>query len=307
MDAVFAVLLIVTLANLTLAGFVLWHKPGAEVNRIFALTATTTALWTFTNALFRVAPTLSLATLTAKVSYLAAILLGASILHFSWTFPLHRRVSLQHKAVLWTAAAAVGLLPFVPALVVRSIDMSGTRSIVTNNGIYVIAAFLLLTIGSGFALFVQRHFTLHRVAREQSRYVLTGLSLATVIGITCNLVLPLLHNYRLVWLGPAASLFFVAFTVYAIITSHLFDIRLIIKKTLVYSLLLAAVGSGYSLAEHTLTEFLQRTVANSDFAWMGNIMGALVVGIFFSPVKEWLEKQVSRLIYHDGQHKKVTE
>lgn len=146
------------------------------------------------------------------------------------------------------------------------------------------------------------------MAREQSRYVLAGLGLATVSGLICNLLLPvLLHDYRLVWLGPASSLFFVAFSVYAIIAHHLFDIRLIIRKTLVYSLLVATVGAGYSLAEHSLTEFLKQFTENSDFAWIANIVGALVVAIFFAPLKQWLEKQVSRVIYKDHRHPTTSE
>lgn len=300
MDAVFVTLLIVTGANLTLAGFVLWHKHKAEVNRVFALTACTTALWTLTNALFRVTPSLAMAILWAQVSYLSAVLLGASILHFSWTFPLYRQVPMRWKAALWITALIISSLPFIPGLIVQAINMESIRSIDTNPGIYLVALFLIVTIGWGLTSFVERHFILHRVAREQSRYVLTGLGIAAAIGLICNLGLPLRDDYRFVWLGPASSLFFVAFCVYAIIAHHLFDIRFIIKKTLVYSLLVAAVGAGYSLAEHTLTEFLRRTVENSNFAWLGNIVGALIVGIFFSPLKAWLEKQVGRLIYRDG-------
>jgi hypothetical protein len=299
MDAVFITLLLITLANSILASFVLWHRPKAEVNRVFALTACTTALWTLTNALFRITSSLDMATLWAQVSYLSAVLLGASILHFSWTFPLYRQIPMRWKATLWITALIISSLPFIPGLIVQAIKMESIRSIDTNSGIYLIALFLIATIGWGLASFVQRHFTLHRVAREQSRFVLTGLGIAAAIGLICNLALPLRDDYRFVWLGPASSLFFVAFCVYAIIAHHLFDIRFIIKKTLVYSLLVAAVGAGYSLAEHTLTEFLRRTVENSNFAWMGNLLGALLVGIFFSPLKAWLEKQVGRLIYRN--------
>jgi hypothetical protein len=302
MDAVFIALLLVTFANFALAGFVLWHDPHAEVNRVFALTALSTAVWTLTNAVFRATDSLSVALLAAQISYLSAITLGASILHFSWTFPLHRPVPRSWKNALWITAAVIGMIPFVPGLIIQSVDLSSLRSIATAPGVYVLAAFMLGSIGWAFGNFLGRHASLRRVAREQSRYVMVGLALATLSGLICNLLLPLSGDYRLVWLGPAASLFFVAFTVHAVIAHHLFDIRFIIKKTLVYSILIAAVGAGYSVAEHSLTEFLKGVTANSHFAWLANIGGALLIAILFAPFKKWIEKQVSRIIYRDRRH-----
>lgn len=307
MDAYNTVLLIVTLANFSLAGFVLWHRPQAEINRVFAITSASTALWALTNALFRAAASVPVAVNTAQWSYLAAVILGASILHFSWIFPLQREVPRYAKIVLWSLALFIGVLPFIPRLVIQTVTLDAPRSIQTTPLIYLIAAFLVATIGWAFVIFLKHHPSLRRAAREQSRYVLTGLGMATVLGMVCNLLLPLLDNYRFIWLGPASSLFFVAFTVYAIIAHHLFDIRLIIKKTLVYSLLLAAVGAGYSVAEHSVKEFLGRIVQNSEYAWLGNIVGAFVVAALFSPVKGWLEKKISDFLYRDKAQQKVVK
>jgi hypothetical protein len=297
MDAVFLTLLVVTIANLALAGFVLWHRPGARVNRIFALTALSTAGWTFTNAIFQYTTSLQIATLTAQFSYLSAVVLGASFLHFAWVFPLQRPVSTHVKRLLWSSALLIGLLPFVPGAVIRTISLSGNRSIDTTPGLYLIALFMLGTSAWAFGTFLKHHSTLRAGAREQSRYVLAGSALTAVTGLVCNLLLPLLHNYSLVWLGPASSIFFVSFIVYAIIAHRLFDIRLIIKKTLLYSLLLAAIGAAYGIVEHTLTEAFRQATQNSDYSWLINIVGALLVSFAIAPVRHWLEKQLDRIFF----------
>jgi len=298
MSTVFLLLLIVTVANLVLALFVLWHNPKAEVNRVFALTALSVAGWTFTNALFQQTASVATATQVAAFSYLSAIVLGASFLHFAWIFPRRTAVSSNAKPILWGIALPVGLLSFVPGLVIDAVDISGNRAIATTAGVWVIALFMFVTSCWAFGRLLAQHAQLHGVARAQSRYVLTGSALTAVIGLICNLLLPLLGNYSLVWLGPASSLFFVGFTVYSIIAHHLFDIRLIIKRTLVYTLLLAGIGAGYSIVESSLTEALRNVAQGYRYPWIANIGGAVVVSFCVAPVRRYLEEWLDNLLFH---------
>lgn len=304
MDTVYLILLVVTLANLALAGFVLWHNPQAETNRVFALTALSAALWTFTNAVFLHTGSVAVAIASSQFSYFAAATLGASFLHFAWVFPLRRNIPVTGKAFLWMTAIAIGLLSFLPGVVIRSVNLSGSHSLETTIGVYAVAFFMLAATLWAFGTFAWHHSALHRVAREQSRWVLTGSALTASIGLACNLFLPLMGHYTLVWLGPVSTLFFVGFSIYAIVAHHLFDIRLIIKRTLVYSLLVAAIGAGYSGIEHLLTQTLQEATQNSQYSWLASIAGALVVSLLAAPLRHWLEKQLSRVIYHREPHGK---
>lgn len=99
------------------------------------------------------------------------------------------------------------------------------------------------------------------------------------------------------WLGPASSLFFVAFSVYAIIAEHLFDIRIIIKRTLLYSLLLAGIAAGYSGVEYLLTEALRYATSGSVYPWLTNIGGAVVVSFTVAPVRKWLEVRLNEMLF----------
>jgi hypothetical protein len=139
---------------------------------------------------------------------------------------------------------------------IESVSISGNRSISTNAGIYGIATFMFVTSAWAFDRLLRQHKQLHSQTRSESLYVLTGSALTASIGLLCNLLLPLTDNYSLVWVGPASSLFFVGFIVYTIIAGHLFDIRVIIKRTLLYSMLLGGITAGYSAVEHVLTEDL---------------------------------------------------
>lgn len=296
------VLIVVTAMNLGLGVLVVWHKPRAEVNRIFAVTTLSIAGWTFTNALFQATRSILVATTAAQLSYLSAIALAASFLHFAWTFPRRSNINDQAKLLLWTLAIGVGSLSFIPGAVIRGIDFAGPRSINTNPGIYAIALFMVVTSLWAFATFVGHLVDLNRVVRTQAHYVLTGSALTAVIGLICNLLFPLLHNYSYVWLGPTSSLFFVGFSVYAIVAHHLFDIRIIIKKSLVYGILLAAIGVGYHIIQSLLTDLLNRTQGDQH-PLLANLGGAIIVSFLVDPVRRWLEEQLDRVIFRRRHHR----
>ena len=81
------VLFIVAGINALLGAIVLWRHQR-EQHLAFALTAFFVALWTLTNALFRITHSTSSATLWAQFSYIAALGTVAAFLHFAWSFPL---------------------------------------------------------------------------------------------------------------------------------------------------------------------------------------------------------------------------
>lgn len=309
MPTVALFLYLVSLVNLALAGVVFWRRPQAEVNRVFALTAFSVATWTLTNGIFQATDSTEGATLAANVSYLAALTVAASLLHFSQIFPqhpnrlgsnvpfAHRRLTTNATWTLWLVTVLLGILPFIPHFVIQSVELEPARRIVTNPGLYPIFAGVALAVLGAIRFLLQSLSATSGKERMQTRYVLTGMAVTAIIGLICNLVLPLLGNYSLVWLGPASSLVFVSSTVYSIVKEHLFDIRLVIKRTLVYSLLLAGIAGGYSAVEYVLKEALQGTTSGSVHPLVSNIGGAVVVSLFASPVRHWLEKRVDRLIF----------
>jgi hypothetical protein len=296
-------LIAVTCTNLLLAALVFVRGRREEANRVFAVTAFSVALWTLTNAGFQMTDSPQIALLWAQVSYAAALGIAASFLHFAWVYPAPSPLFPHAKRLLWGVTFIVALMPFVPDLVIRAVELEGDRRILTNPGIYAFALFMFVVPASAFATFFHNYSGLHGVEKDQVHYVLLGSAVTAVCGLAFNLVLPLLGNYGWVWAGPASSLFLVGFTVYAIVTRQLFDIRLVIKRTLVYSLLLAAIAGGYSAVEYVLTETLRQTTQGTGHPLVTNIAGTVVVSLFVSPVRRWLEKKIDKLVFGRSRKK----
>lgn len=293
----FIPLTIIAGLNFLLAIVLLLNRPRREVNRVFAITALAVALWTLTNAWFQVTDSIRLATFIAQLSYMSGIVIAASFLHFAWIYPQPGRLFSHAKIILWLAAALTGLTPFVSDSVIRSVNLTDHRGIETTMGIYLIAIFMIVTTGCAFLALYRSYAVIHRLAREQLNYVLFGSIVTAICGLGFNLVFPLVGNYGFVWVGPASSLIFVGFTVYAIITRRLFDIRIVIRKTLVYSLLIAGIGAGFSLVEALITEALKHTALGDSSLPMANIAAAIFVSLFVSPSKERLEKLANKLVF----------
>lgn len=297
---------VVALANAALAALVFLRKPQAQVNRLFALTALSAAGWAGTNALFQFTDSVPVALWAAQISSVSSLLMSASFLHFSWVYPLRTQQKLWRVSLLWTVAILLCLLSLWPGAVDQSVDLSGTHRLLTGPGFYLVAIFLFGTALTAFATFARHILTLHGTLREQALYVLTGAGVTAFFGIIFNILFPLFGDYRFVWLGPSCSLFFVAGTVYSIIAHHLFDIRIIIKRTAVYSLLLALIGVGYSAAEYLLTELLKSISPGTTPPLAIHIGGAVMISLCVHPVRKWLEHKIHRLLYPKRNKKRIS-
>ena len=300
-DFITLALIAVTAVNLGLAWIVI-RAARQQENRVFALLATSVALWTLTNALFRTAHTVEVATLWAQASYLSALSTSAAFLHFSWIYPLptHGRAQPEQvtaKRLTWLVAALLGASVFVSGWVIRGIELDAGR-ILTGIGIIPIALFIVGTLGTGFLTFYQHQIRLRHKARAQARYVLFGSFLTAIWGLSFNLALPLLNDYRFVWIGPLSSLFFVGFSGYSIIAHHLFDVRLLIRRTLVYTVLLSLMAGGFAVSEKAL-EYLLRPLLGSGEGLTSELFAALIIGFAVDPIKRQLHHLATKALFRD--------
>jgi hypothetical protein len=302
-DFIFAALLSVALVN-ALLGLIVARASRREENRVFSLVAFSVALWTLANALFRRAATIEDATLWAQVAYIAALATAATFLHFAWVYPQrahsHPRAALADKAALYAVGTVVAVYAAVPGLVIRGIDLPAGR-ILTGPGLWMVALFMLVTSTIAFWRLLHSQNRLDGRQRAQARYVLLGSALTAVLGLFFNLFLPLLGNYQFVWLGPLCSLFFVGFSAYSIVAHHLFDVRLLIRRTLVYTLLLSALAGAFTALEKGLEHWLLPFLGHEG-GFATDLVAALVVGFAVDPLKRALHHFVaSKLFQNEGQ------
>ena len=124
--------------------------------------------------------------------------------------------------------------------------------------------------------------------------------MTAVVGIMANVVLPYFyHDFRFINVGTLSTIFFLAVVAYTSVVHHLFNIRVILRTTLVFTVLIALTLEFYQLAIEFLTHLLplgdptQRQVAATTIA--------LIINAFtHEPVRLWLEQLVDQLLTRRG-------
>ncbi len=93
--------------------------------------------------------------------------------------------------------------------------------------------------------------------RRQIAIVGMGVAATSVVSLTTNLVLPLRYGvFTYQEVGALSTLLFIGASLWAIFAYRLFDIRLIVRRTLVYGLLLSFVLAAYSSVAFLVTDYL---------------------------------------------------
>ena len=116
-----------------------------------------------------------------------------------------------------------------------------------------------------------------------------------MIGITTNVALPYLFgDFRFIDVGTLSTIFFLGAVAYAASVYHLFNIRVLIKTTLVFSLLIAFALELYQGS----VEFLARLLPVGDATerHIAAATVALIINAFsHEPLRRLLEQLLDRL------------
>lgn len=158
-------------------------------------------------------------------------------------------------------------------------------------GVYFLSFFLYSVV----FLFKKKRLSTG-LGKLQLRYLILGLLVPGFAATVTNLITPLLFGTsRFARYGPLLSIIFLVFTAHAIIRYRLMDIRVFIQKSAVYvcaivvtvSVFVALVGLGSYIKAYDKDSIpLDAAVAI-----------AVVVAIFFQPLKRWLQDSLNRYFY----------
>ena len=300
MDArlVGALVLSVTLA--ALGGLVVAKNPRGRINRFFGLAVISIIGWV-----------LSISFALTVRSEVAALISGRLAFFFAsgmpfWLLAVFHSVHVPQVSSssrgIWIAATAwitFASLSLSPA-VVQGIQHTAGRT----NFIYGVLhpAFSLYGIVCfSYALFLlwQKHRVAVGVRKLQIRYLLLGILLGGAGVISTNVLVPLIWNTsRYSVLGPYFTLLLVSFSAHAIIRHRLMDIRLVVRRGIVY--LIAALFAGFAFACLILLISSGTSSLPSDIPLTLQVLVALGVALSFHPVKQTIQSALDRYLYRQS-------
>ncbi|NIM05112.1 MAG: hypothetical protein GTN65_05730, partial [Armatimonadetes bacterium] len=95
------------------------------------------------------------------------------------------------------------------------------------------------------------------------------------------------------WLGQVLSIIMVSFIAYAVIRHRLMDIRLILKRTIIYSVLLVMSLSFYAALILLSHNFFENTLGST----VSIILGALLMALGFEPLRKLFQRVTERVFF----------
>jgi PAS domain S-box-containing protein len=274
------------------------RDPRALVNRLFAFSMVTIIGWIGSISLYLSTRDSDPHILLGRLAFASAAAIPFSLL---WMFESLEDVpSRRGTKTLFIAGSAcalfVAISSLTPLIVAGSADGLTGRNFIYGPlhrlfGVYFLCCFSLAL----YRLFKQLR-SASGIRRLQLRYLLLGILLGGVGGITTNLVIPLVAGTsRYSLLGPYFTLIMALFAAHAIIRYRLMDIRVVIKSGVVYASGIVVAVSLFLGFATLLRHFTGDRTDSISFAAAVTI--AVVTAVLFHPLNNWLQNVLNRYLY----------
>lgn len=301
----------VALTCLTLIGlgaFAVARSAKSKLNRSFGLFMIVLAAWVLANFIDANYKANGLAPIFAYIDFLAGPWLGYTF--WSFTRGMLEQTKSGHTGWVMTK------LPYALLAVVASLS-SLTHAVVhivysdsdlkiSYGQLYPLyaAALVALIVAATANLVIAKHKARNGL-RTQLTIMIWAVEIAAVALVTANLAVPLLTNSSTVNLvvgnlSYIGLVVFAAMTTYAIVKHRLFDVRLVVARSIAYTLILFVLVTAYTIFAVALSTFLPsgRTIALEERVFY--IASAIALAFAFPTIKEFFDRLSNHFFYRDA-------
>lgn len=297
-------LFLVGIADLSLGILIFLKAKRNHSNIIFCLFVLSLFLWCVFIGLASIRAT-SLMLFAAKGAFLAGLPVPLLVLLFSYSFP-RGRIAFSKWIVLLLSIPSIVLLFMIPGKLVLDpviVDGEGIIRLGPFSYLYTLNFLVYLLVAAGnFYLGFKKSSVTEKI---RYRYFFAGIFLTCAIGVTCNLILVhLFHIPKFAYFGPLGTIFVVGFTTYAILKYQIMGIDIMIKKSLAYTIITAALTAVYVIAVLG-AERIIRAIYRFD-SFLAEIAAATFIVISFQPIYSWIRGITDRMFFRKSiEYQKV--
>lgn len=287
--------------------FVLLRNKKSRSNVAFTVFTCTVSLWIVVNYLGANYKGYSWAGIATQTDLFIGPLLAASLFMFCRT--LASSSGFESKKIfsyiICSLALGTSFLSLTPSIAEISF-IEGNTSIQYGELYFVYSFILALITLISYAILIITYRKSTGLVRSQISTMLFGTGVAVIFVVVPNLVVPLITESayinlvtgNLAYLGLA---FFVGMTSYAIIKHRLFDVRLVVARSLGYLLSVGALAFIYGILAFTVIDtFIFSQSTNETLKQFIYTLLALVLAFTFQPLKKFFDKWTNRLFYRDA-------
>lgn len=269
------------------------HYARSQTHRVWALFNLVVALWGFGNFLAAISPTPGPAMLNWRLCYIPGTYISVVFYHLICSWCEIKRP----KFKLFAKTFGVVFMP----LLFTSWFIDSDSYYLAFGSIWYNKAALGFSVWFGFwAVIVFFSFlelwwycwTVKGLRRTQSLILFWGMALGFMGGSSSIIpcyglrVYPAFHFSICIYSGIMT---------YAIFRHQMLDIRLVIKKGIMYSILITSIMVFYLTSVRALEQIFQNLLGYKSFA--GSVSITLVIAIIFNPLKNRIQGFVDRTFF----------
>jgi signal transduction histidine kinase len=294
-----AFFLLLALLSLALALLVRFKaRPGA-VRNYFSLFAVSVAFWLASGFLLYSNIDPDRALLWARLAFAAGAVLILGLYHVLVSFP--DQETARFGWVVNGVGAMFAIVSLTSPLLARDVTSSGVYQVEVRYGpfFFPFTAYAITVLILGVTVLVKRFRRASGLRRLQIQYLLLGTAIPVAGVLLTNLVLPL--AFGISTFAPYGRLFVLVFlpvTAHAIIRHRLMDIKVVVRKAVVFGCAIAA-GAAIFAGLVSLFGLLGSDIVGRSLPEA--VALAIIFAASFQPVKSWIESALNRYVYRE-QH-----
>jgi signal transduction histidine kinase len=230
---------IATAVNAGLFGIVYFGDRRSAINLSFACFVLCLSAWSLLHVGFRTVGSDRLAGDLLKISYVCALLIGASFYYFSIVFPDGKHPVKAHAVALVVVTLLFSVALLAPGFLTGPVTHEAYgRSVTLSLSAYLIFATVFLSLFLGGQIRIWRKYvSAEGVVRSQLLAIGTSVTTVGLIGVYFDLLLPspFFENFEFVWNGPVLTSVFAVVITYAIFRFRLFSPKAALTELLVFA------------------------------------------------------------------------
>jgi signal transduction histidine kinase len=233
--------LLTALTTGALGAFVRFKNPNLKLYRIFSLYSFSISAWSFFVSVQVYANNHQLALLAARGLNLAAVFIPVLFLHFVAEFFTAKKQTVTRVAIpiLYGVSLSFGILSAAGYLVTDVAPKYDLNYLMVPSGGYIfLVIFFVCCVLWGLLKLFNGYLEAGGVKRNQIKYLLIGSIFGYAGGLNNFLILYDVAIFPIHPYGNYAILAYVLSMAYAIVQHRLLDIDLVVKRSLIYALLL---------------------------------------------------------------------
>ncbi len=304
---------LVLLTTFVIGTLVLLRGVGTKVNATFVILAYSVTFWMLANFLGANFKSSSFAGLASRLDFVSGTWLAFSVWSFSSSLLVLADVKRRWRRLYdQTAHLIVGamtviaaLVTFLPAVITEH-KLSGQPLVIEYGRYYIIYAGVLgaVIFLVGVNLILARRQARGRL-RSQLDVMLSSLLIGAFAISFANLALPSISSSETInlvagdlsYIGIA---FFLAGTSYSIVRQRLFDLRLVLARSLAYILLFAVLAGAYTAFTLIISSLF---VQDYKATWSSSVVPIFSLALLTftaQPLAKYFNKFTNRLFYKDS-------